>query len=183
MNKVNSVSEVKETFVLRLSKNSGLYLQDIAWVGTFFRQTYNDYNTWSVVRDMLNYKKPSAMNDDNVVLRFDTEKEAKDALIKIFKSYSEENKKSIPQNLIELVSIRVSIVEEVVAQYSAKEIMQAGDDNDKLFEEFEKKFVETPFAKNVRLTLEDLKGMRGTTEYNDQKIESFFKSWIELNIK
>lgn len=181
MNKVNSVSEVKEIFVLRLSKNSGLYLQDIAWVGTFFRQTYNNYNTWSIVRDMLN--DTSAMNDDNVVLRFDTEKEAKDELIKIFKSYSEENKKSIPQNLIELVSIKVSIVEKVVAQYSAEEIMQADADNHKLFDEFEKQFIETPFAKNVHLTLEDLKGMRGTTEYNDHKIESFFKSWIELNIK
>lgn len=187
MNTVNHVSEVKnevkETFILRLANNSDFYLQDISWVGTFFRETYAGYNNWSIVSDMLNHKQPSAMNHDDVVLRFDTEKEAKDALIKIFKSYSDDHKKSIPRGLIELVSIQVSVVEKVIAQYSAKEIMEAGDDNDNLFDEFEKQFVETPFAKSVHITLEDLKGMRGTTEYNDNKIESFFRSWIELNIK
>lgn len=183
MNTTNNVSEVKKVFVLRLSNNSEKYLQDVAWVGTFFREAYRDYNSWSIVRDMLNNKRPSAMNDDNVVLRFDTEKDAKDALVKIFKSYSDDNKKKIPKGLIELVSIEASIVEKVVAQYSAEEIMQSGNDNDALFDEFEKQFIQTPFAQNVHITLEDLKGMRGTKEYTDHKIESFFQTWLELNIK
>lgn len=176
-------NESKEVFVIRLSLNNKLYLQDVAWVGTYFKETYSSYDFFGVAKDVLNHKRSS--DNEDTVLRFNNEEEAKNALIKVFNSYYKKNKKDLPQDILEIVRVKISVEEEVVNHYNIDEVKNLGNAKVDLMLEFEEYFSETPFAKGVNISLKNLEEMRKSnlTGYKEEKINIFFNNWIELNNK
>lgn len=178
------VNSSKECFVLRVGKGkSERYYTDVAWVGEFFAEKYSN-NSWSIASDLIEDKKASGMSDESVIVRFKTKNEAEKALLNCIKSYYENHPKEMPSGLIELVSLKVKLEEEVVAVYTSSDLKELNVNKNKRFVEFEKYLMDTLYSRENNLTEKGLKEQRkGFEGYSNPEIDNLYNAWLIFNNK
>jgi hypothetical protein len=184
--KINKKEEhSKECFILRVgSGKSERYYTDVAWVGEYFAEKYSSDNSWSIASDLIEDKKASGMSDESIIVRFKTKDEAEKALVSCLNSYYESHPKELPEGLIELVSLKLNLTEEVVSVYTLKDLKELSVNKNKRFVDFEKYLMGTLYSKENNLTEKKLKEERkGLEGYSSPEIDNLYKGWLIFNNK